>query len=68
MISGARQQMVQTQYAFIDAAKAAGVPHIVKFSGAESGVGFDARVARIYRSAATRMRSDLRSRSCISNS
>jgi uncharacterized protein YbjT (DUF2867 family) len=43
MISGARQQMVQTQCAFIDAAKAAGVPHIVKFSGAESGVGFDAR-------------------------
>jgi uncharacterized protein YbjT (DUF2867 family) len=43
MISGARQQMVETQCAFIDAAKAAGVPHIVKFSGAESGVGFDAQ-------------------------
>jgi uncharacterized protein YbjT (DUF2867 family) len=43
MISGARQQMVETQCTFIDAARAAGVPHIVKFSGAESGVGFDAQ-------------------------
>jgi uncharacterized protein YbjT (DUF2867 family) len=42
-ISGARRQMVETQCAFIDAAKAAGVPHVVKFSGAESGVGFDAQ-------------------------
>ena len=41
MISGARQHLVETQCMFIDAAKAAGVPHVVKFSGAESGVGFD---------------------------
>lgn len=41
MISSAREQMVRTQCAFIDAAKAAGVPHIVKYSGKEAGVGFD---------------------------
>jgi uncharacterized protein YbjT (DUF2867 family) len=41
MISSAEERMVQTQSAFIDAAKAAGVPHIVKYSGKESGVGFD---------------------------
>jgi uncharacterized protein YbjT (DUF2867 family) len=41
MISSARERMVETQSAFIDAAKAAGVPHIVKYSGKESGVGFD---------------------------
>ena len=41
MISGARERLVETQAAFVDAAKAAGVPHIVKFSGRESGVGFD---------------------------
>lgn len=46
MISGARQRLVDTQCAFIDAAKAAGVPHIVKFSGAESGIGFDAQAFR----------------------
>ena len=46
MISGARQRMVETQCAFIDAAKAAGVPHVVKFSGAESGIGFDAQAFR----------------------
>lgn len=46
MISGARQRLVETQCAFIDAAKAAGVPHVVKFSGAESGVGFDAQAFR----------------------
>ena len=33
MISSADQQMVETQYAFIDAAKKAGVRQIVKFSG-----------------------------------
>jgi uncharacterized protein YbjT (DUF2867 family) len=33
MISSADQQMVETQCAFIDAAKKAGVRHIVKFSG-----------------------------------
>ncbi|GIH03619.1 NAD(P)-dependent oxidoreductase [Rhizocola hellebori] len=41
MISSARERMVQTQCGFIDAAKAAGVPHIVKYSGKESGVDFD---------------------------
>jgi uncharacterized protein YbjT (DUF2867 family) len=41
MISSPRERMVDTQCAFIDAAKAAGVPHVVKFSGKESGVGFD---------------------------
>jgi uncharacterized protein YbjT (DUF2867 family) len=33
LISSANEQMVETQTAFIDAAKRAGVPHIVKFSG-----------------------------------
>jgi uncharacterized protein YbjT (DUF2867 family) len=41
MISSPRERMVDTQCTFIDAAKAAGVPHVVKFSGKESGVGFD---------------------------
>jgi len=46
MIAGARERLVETQAAFVDAAKAAGVPHIVKFSGRESGVGFDPVVFR----------------------
>lgn len=46
MISGARQHLVETQCAFIDAARAAGVPHVVKFSGAESGIGFDPQAFR----------------------
>lgn len=41
MISSARDRMVETQCTFIDAAKQAGVEHIVKFSGRESGDGFD---------------------------
>jgi uncharacterized protein YbjT (DUF2867 family) len=41
MISSANPQMVETQCAFIDACKAAGVSHVIKFSGAESGIGFD---------------------------
>ncbi|RGA05324.1 SDR family oxidoreductase [Microbispora triticiradicis] len=41
LISSPRERMVETQCVFIDAAKAAGVPHIVKYSGKESGVGFD---------------------------
>jgi uncharacterized protein YbjT (DUF2867 family) len=41
--------MVDTQCAFIDAAKRAGVRHIVKFSGAESGIGFDAAKFRFTR-------------------
>ncbi len=40
MISSARERMVETQCTFIDAAKKAGVHHIVKFSGRESGIGF----------------------------
>ena len=41
MISSARERMIQTQCMFIDAAKRAGVRHVVKFSGKESGVGFN---------------------------
>lgn len=33
--------MVETQCSFIDACKDAGIRHIVKFSGKESGIGFD---------------------------
>jgi uncharacterized protein YbjT (DUF2867 family) len=46
MISAARERMVDTQSAFIEAARQAGVRHIVKFSGAESGVGFEAEKFR----------------------
>lgn len=46
MISSPRERMVETQCTFIDAAKRAGVPHIVKFSGKESGIGFDADAFR----------------------
>jgi uncharacterized protein YbjT (DUF2867 family) len=38
MISSANAQLVETQCTFIDACKRADVKHIVKFSGAESGV------------------------------
>jgi uncharacterized protein YbjT (DUF2867 family) len=37
MISTADPRMLETQCAFIDACKAAGVRHVVKFSGAEGG-------------------------------
>jgi uncharacterized protein YbjT (DUF2867 family) len=40
MISSVGERLVETQCTFIDAAKQAGVRHIVKFSGAESGIGF----------------------------
>src|SRR5260370_15429326 len=43
MISSARERMLQTQCLFIDACKEAGVRHIVKFSGKESGVGFNSK-------------------------
>jgi uncharacterized protein YbjT (DUF2867 family) len=33
--------METTQRTFIDASKAAGVRHVIKFSGEESGIGFD---------------------------
>jgi uncharacterized protein YbjT (DUF2867 family) len=42
MISSSDHQMDQTQCRFIDACKAAAVPHVVKFSGKESSIGFDA--------------------------
>src|SRR5262245_7259553 len=42
MISSANPQMVEVQCRFVDACKAAGVAHVVKFSGKESGIGFDA--------------------------
>jgi uncharacterized protein YbjT (DUF2867 family) len=42
MISSSDPQMEQTQRQFFDACKAAGVPHVVKFSGKESSIGFDA--------------------------
>jgi uncharacterized protein YbjT (DUF2867 family) len=54
LISSADQQMLETQCTFIDAAKSAGVHHIVKFSGAESGVGFNQRNFRF-----TRMHEDI---------
>jgi uncharacterized protein YbjT (DUF2867 family) len=41
LISSATPDMFETQCAFIDAAKAAGVPHVVKLSGKESNIGFD---------------------------
>ena len=43
MISSARERMVETQCTFIDAAQKAGVPHIVKYSGAESGITFNSQ-------------------------
>ena len=49
MISSSDPQMVETQCAFIDASKKAGVRHIVKFSGAESGVGFNPKAFRFTR-------------------
>src|SRR5215472_4959769 len=42
MISSSDPQMPETQRRFVDACKAAGVAHMVKFSGKESGIGFDA--------------------------
>jgi len=43
MISSANPQMGETQCAFVDACRRAGVRHVVKFSGRESGIGFDPR-------------------------
>jgi uncharacterized protein YbjT (DUF2867 family) len=42
LISSATPDMVDTQTAFIDACKSMGVSTVVKFSGREAGVGFDA--------------------------
>jgi uncharacterized protein YbjT (DUF2867 family) len=49
MISSSAPQMVDTQCTFIEACKGAGVRHVVKFSGAESGIGFDATQFRFTR-------------------
>jgi uncharacterized protein YbjT (DUF2867 family) len=49
MISSSDPQMLETQCTFIDAAKRAGVRHVVKFSGKESGAGFDAKRFRFTR-------------------
>ncbi|WP_067892911.1 NAD(P)H-binding protein [Nocardia vaccinii] len=46
MISSPRGDMVETQCRFIDFAAAAGVRHIVKFSGRESGTTFDPQAFR----------------------
>ncbi|MQY19741.1 NmrA family NAD(P)-binding protein [Nocardia macrotermitis] len=46
MISSPRDNMVETQCRFIDAAAAAGVRHIIKFSGKESGTTFDPQTFR----------------------
>lgn len=40
LISSAFEKMQETQEAFIDAAKMAGIPHVVKYSGAAAGIGF----------------------------
>jgi uncharacterized protein YbjT (DUF2867 family) len=50
MISAAGPQMLETQVTFIDAAKKAGVGHIVKFSGEDSARGFDSEKFRSTRS------------------
>ena len=42
IISSSDPQMVDVQCRFVDACKAAGVAHVVKFSGKESNIGFDA--------------------------
>ncbi|CDX40374.1 NmrA family protein (fragment) [Mesorhizobium plurifarium] len=41
LISSATQDMRETQCNFIDLCQQAGVQHVIKFSGAESGIGFD---------------------------
>jgi uncharacterized protein YbjT (DUF2867 family) len=43
LISSAIEKMVETQETFIDAARSAGVRHIIKFSGRESGIGFNSQ-------------------------
>jgi len=49
MISSSNQGMVETQCAFIDAAKQAGVRHVVKLSGMESGIDFEPKNFRFTR-------------------
>lgn len=43
MISSAAKEMVATQQSFTDAAKKAGVAHVIKYSGADSGIGFNSQ-------------------------
>jgi uncharacterized protein YbjT (DUF2867 family) len=50
MISSAGPQMLETQCTFIDAARNAGVEHLVKFSGKDSVNGFDPEQFRSSRS------------------
>lgn len=40
LISSAAERMTETQQTFIDAARKAGVRHITKYSGGDSGIGF----------------------------
>jgi uncharacterized protein YbjT (DUF2867 family) len=49
LISSSDPQMLETQCKFVDACKAAGVAHAVKFSGKESGIGFNAQNFRFTR-------------------
>jgi len=49
MISSSNPQMIETQCRFVDACKAADLAHVVKFSGKESGIGFDAKNFRFTR-------------------
>lgn len=41
MISSANEKMVETQQCFIDAAQQAGLPHLIKYSGFDTGIGFN---------------------------
>jgi uncharacterized protein YbjT (DUF2867 family) len=43
VISSADERMLDTQCTFVDAARASGVRRVVKFSGQESGIDFDAQ-------------------------
>ncbi|KAA2240698.1 NAD(P)H-binding protein [Chitinophaga agrisoli] len=49
LISSANDRMVDTQCSFIDACKAAGVPHVIKFSGEESQIGYNPQHFRFTR-------------------
>jgi uncharacterized protein YbjT (DUF2867 family) len=49
LISSADERMAETQMTFVDTARAAGVQRIVKFSGQEAGIGFDASAFRFTR-------------------
>jgi len=49
MISSSEPAMLETQCRFVDAAKRAGVRHIVKLSGKESSIGFDSMRFRFTR-------------------